>query len=124
MKTFVVGNGKAIFDLRDHPHLTGILDGMTIDSEDNLWVALFGGGGVIKINSKTGELMAFIQLPSVTYVTSCTFGGDNFATLFVTTSRLKLDTNGRKNEPLAGCVFTIDNLGVKGTVNNECLLNI
>lgn len=93
---------------------------MTIDSEDNLWIALFGGGGVIKVNSQTGQLERFIQLP-VTYVTSCTFGGRNLHTLYVTTSRFKLDEDGKKNEPLAGCVFAIDNLGVRGTVNNDCM---
>lgn len=32
-------------------------DGMTIDDEDNLWVALYGGGAVIKVNPSTGDLL-------------------------------------------------------------------
>ena len=32
-------------------------DGMCIDDEDNLWVACFGGGRVIRFNGKTGEEM-------------------------------------------------------------------
>lgn len=34
---------------------------MTIDTDDNLWVALYGGGSVIKVNPKTGNLLKVIS---------------------------------------------------------------
>lgn len=37
--------------------ITGFPDGMTIDEEDNLYIALYGGGSVIKVNPRTAELV-------------------------------------------------------------------
>lgn len=50
----------------------------------------------------------------VTYITSVCFGGPDLNVLFVTSSRLHLDDDQMKEEPLAGSVFTVRNLGVTG----------
>lgn len=51
-------NNRTVFDLAKYKdRLSGFPDGMTIDTEDNLYVALYGGGAIIKINSTNGELM-------------------------------------------------------------------
>lgn len=44
-----ISNKKVLIDLSS---VQGNPDGMTIDSKDNLWVALFGGGKVIKLTLK------------------------------------------------------------------------
>ena len=75
-------------------------DGMAIDEEDGLWVALWGGSGVHRYD-RTGRLDRVIELP-VSNVTACAFGGPNQRTLFVTTSRQGLDEN---DQPEAGAVF-------------------
>ncbi len=49
-------------------------NGMTIDTEDKLWVALYGGGRVIRINPENAEVEFEVELP-VPKPTSCTFGG-------------------------------------------------
>lgn len=108
-----ISKPKILLDMDSYPNLKGIPDGMTVDTEDNLWVALYGGKAVIKVDSKTGKLLLVIEMP-VTYVTSVTFGGANFKTLFATTSRLNLSPNELLNEPTAGSVFAINNLGVRG----------
>ncbi|KAF5270369.1 hypothetical protein FQR65_LT05557 [Abscondita terminalis] len=108
-----LSNQKVLFDLEHYPHLKGIPDGMTIDLDNNLWVALFGGKAVIKVHSITGKLLLVKNMP-VTYVTSVTFGGPNYEVLYVTTSRLKLSDEELLSEPSAGSVFAIHNLGVAG----------
>lgn len=75
-------------------------DGMTLDADDNLWVALWGGNCVIQL-SPEGKLLRKIDLP-VTKVASCTFGGADLSTLFITTASWNID------EDLAGSVFSIE----------------
>lgn len=42
---FFIANKKTVFDLQKN-NIPGLPDGMTIDTDENLWVAVFGGGGV------------------------------------------------------------------------------
>nr|CAH7717324.1 unnamed protein product [Callosobruchus chinensis] len=115
-----IQNKKIIFDLRDHPSLEGIPDGMVADEEGNLWIALYGGSAIIKIDPNTGDLLETIKMP-VKYCTSLVFGGTDLATLFVTTSRLKLKEEELSQSPSAGSVFAISNLGVKGKILHEAV---
>ena len=73
-------------------------DGMTLDAEYNLWIALWDGSCVIKL-SPDGKLLDQIKLP-VSRVTTCTFGGDDLSTLFITSASFEV------NEELAGSVFS------------------
>ena len=66
------------------PVENGVPDGMCIDADDNIWVAIWGGHRIEKRDGKTGELLAIIHVPA-TNVTSCCFGPD-LHTLFITTS--------------------------------------
>ncbi|KAK5650612.1 hypothetical protein RI129_001641 [Pyrocoelia pectoralis] len=106
-------NQQTILDLDNYADIKGIPDGMTIDADDNLWVAVFGGKLVLKVNSTSGELIQRIEMP-VTYVTSLAIGGDNLDVLYVTTSRLHLTQDQILQEPLAGSVFAIQGVGVRG----------
>jgi sugar lactone lactonase YvrE len=81
----------------------GYPDGMAIDEEDGIWVALWGGGAVHRYDSD-GRLDLVVDLP-VSNVTACTFGGSELRTLFITTSRQGL---GPADEPDAGAVFRYD----------------
>lgn len=62
----------------------GAPDGMTIDAEDHLWVALFGGACVHRY-APDGSLAGIVRLPP-RQVTSCAFGGEDLTELFVTTA--------------------------------------
>ena len=86
----------------------GYPDGMAIDEEDGIWVALWGGGGVNRYDNG-GRLDLVVELP-VSNVTACAFGGPDLRTLFVTTSRQGLDPD---DQPDAGAVFRYD-AGVRG----------
>jgi sugar lactone lactonase YvrE len=80
--------------------LPGIPDGMTLDAEGNLWVALWDGSAVIQL-SPSGKLLQEIKLPA-SRITSCTFGGRDLTKLFITTASMGVD------EQLAGSIFVVD----------------
>jgi len=92
----------------DTAALDGVPDGMTIDSDDKLWVAFCHGSAVIQFDPLRGTVVRRIALPCYETTSVC-FGGDQFATLFVTTGIAK-----DRREPLAGRVLAIHNLGVHG----------
>lgn len=80
--------------LTEIPAELGFPDGMTIDVEGRLWVAMYGGGGVTVWDSADGSLLHRIRVPA-TYVTSVTFGGEDLSQLYVTSavSRNELTEN-------------------------------
>jgi sugar lactone lactonase YvrE len=89
-------------------HLTladGWPDGMTIDAEDHLWIAVWGLGQVQRY-SPTGDLVQVVDVPAP-FTSSVGFAGDDLATLVITTSHRDLDDAGRSAYPDAGRLFTI-----------------
>jgi sugar lactone lactonase YvrE len=85
------------------PEKDGLPDGLTVDLDGHLWLALWGGGSVRRY-SPDGDLELVVALP-VTNVTSIAFGGPDLTDLFVTTARQGIDAVQRRREPLAGSVF-------------------
>ncbi|XP_060527368.1 regucalcin-like [Cylas formicarius] len=118
----VISNERVLFDLADHSELSGIPDGMTIDTDENLWVALFGGSAIIQVHPVTGDLLQVVPMP-VQFVTSLCFGGGELEILYATTSRLHLNEEGVQQQPSAGSVLSIEGLGVKGRPDFEVVLN-
>jgi sugar lactone lactonase YvrE len=86
---------------------TGTPDGLTVDAEGGVWVALWGGSAVHRY-SPSGTLDAVISLPAA-QVSSCAFGGADLDTLFITTSAEGLASP----EPEAGALFAV-RPGVRG----------
>ena len=86
-------------------------DGLAVDAEGGVWVALHGGWGLHHY-SPEGELVAVVALP-VARVTSCCFGGGHLRDLYVTTRREGLSTAERAAQPLAGALLRLD-AGVAG----------
>ena len=90
------------------PDQVGSPDGISVDSEGYVWVALWDGGAVHRY-SPSGRLDGRIEVP-VKRPTACAFGGPRLDQLFITTSRLGIDAT---QQPLAGAVFRAD-VGVAG----------
>lgn len=82
------------------PPDAGAPDGMTVDADGRLWVALWGGAAV-RCYRADGTLEEHVPLP-VTHVTACTFGGPDLAELYITTSRQGVPEGA---QPEAGALF-------------------
>jgi xylono-1,5-lactonase len=93
----------------------GLPDGLTTDREGCLWVAHWAGSRVSRFGPN-GELLDVIALP-VSQVTSCTFGGEELKTLFITSASIGLQTS-EAPESLAGALFAVD-LDVGGVAANR-----
>jgi sugar lactone lactonase YvrE len=87
-------------------------DGMAIDDEGLLWVAVWDGCRVDRINPADGRRVAVVRVPTRN-VSSVAFGGPLRDELFVTTARAGLNNNALSAEPYAGDLFTV-RLGVTG----------
>jgi len=91
----------------------GLPDGHAIDSDGNLWIAMFFGGGIVKVDGKTGEKLQKIAIADgVRKITSCQFGGPNLDELYVTSARNDNIKEGEDDG--SGSLFKITGLGVKG----------
>jgi len=82
----------------------GLPDGLTVDAEGHLWVALWGGGAVLRLDGHDGRELARVTLP-VTQVTSCTFGGPALDELYITTVTAGLSGPQLAAQRTAGGIF-------------------
>lgn len=78
-------------------------DGLTVDAEGGIWVALWDGGAV-RCYTSEGSLVATVPVP-VDRPTSCAFGGPDLTTLFITTARHGLGETALARQPMLGACF-------------------
>ncbi|NGM20253.1 helix-turn-helix domain-containing protein [Roseomonas stagni] len=90
----------------------GVPDGLTVDSDGFVWVALWDGWRVARF-APDGRPDRVIHLP-VPRPTSVAFGGEGFDTLFVTSARVRLSAAELAAAPLSGSVFAIETGGLRG----------
>ncbi len=90
----------------------GHFDGMTIDEEGMVWIAVFGGWGVWRYDPQSGALLEKVLVP-VEQITSCTFGGDNLDELYITSCRYLMDEQALREQPLAGSLLRVK-VGARG----------
>jgi sugar lactone lactonase YvrE len=88
---------RTFVEITDTP---GSPDGMTVDAQGHVWVALYGGAAVRRYRPD-GILDGVIELP-VTNVTACTFAGADLDELVITTSREGVPEG---TQPEAGSLF-------------------
>jgi sugar lactone lactonase YvrE len=89
----------------------GIPDGLAVDDDGGVWVALYGGGAVRRYDAE-GALDQVIAVPADN-VTACCFGGDDGRSFYITTASVGLTADERRLQPLAGSVFVTD-VGLSG----------
>lgn len=102
-QTGEIADRSVLARLPDH---TGSPDGMCLDTEGGLWVALWGGHGVLQMDPESGAVLGRVEVPAPN-VTSCTFGGKDLDTLYITTARAGLTPEQLERFPQAGNVFSI-----------------
>lgn len=94
----------------------GTGDGATVDAEGYYWSAEFRGSRLVRY-APDGTVDRMVDLP-VSRPTSCAFGGDGLATLFVTSAKIMLSEAELAAEPHAGALFALD-VGVCGLPEAE-----
>ena len=86
------------------PEDMGFPDGMTIDEQGKLWIALFRGSALTRWDPKTGHLLDRVPIPA-SNVTSCALGGVDLRDMYVTTARTGLSNEEHAAQPHAGGTF-------------------
>lgn len=90
----------------------GYPDGLTVDVNGNVWVALWGEGRVVCLAAETGAMLTSVEVPAA-HVSSCCFGGADLETLYITTARQGLCEEQLSQFPESGGLFCV-RPGVKG----------
>jgi sugar lactone lactonase YvrE len=94
------------------PAELGLPDGMAMDEEGMLWIALWGGYGVGRFDLQAGQMVDFIDIPAP-HVTACCFGGVKLDHMIITTARSGLSEEELQTYPESGNVFIVKT-SVKG----------
>lgn len=89
----------------------GYPDGMCIDAEDHLWVAVYGRGEVRRV-SPAGEVVAVVKVPAP-QTTSVAFAGQGLDALVITTANYQMSEGELAEFPDSGRLF-IGSVGVRG----------
>jgi len=84
------------------PASLGMPDGLVVDAEGCVWVAVWGASAVLRFTPE-GRQVAHVVVP-VRYPTSCAFGGKDRTTLLITTAAWP---HGGTVEPNAGGLFAV-----------------
>jgi sugar lactone lactonase YvrE len=111
MKTGNLGTMKTLIDMTHYGQVGKIfLGALTVDHEDHLYMLLFGGGKILKVDTKTKKVEQEIKL-IVEQPTGLEFGGKHLDTLYVTSAAKGL--HHEQTYP-AGYLMKISNLGTTG----------
>ena len=100
----------------EFPVEIGYPDGLIVDAEGFVWVALWEGGSLHRY-SPDGRLDLIVPVPA-SQTTKCAFGGKDLQDLYVTTAWVGLDAAARAQQPHAGSLFRI-RPGVSGKKINR-----
>ena len=90
----------------DSSEETGVPDGLCVDQEGCVWSARWDGWR-ISCYDPLGQLMQEIPM-LVQRPTSCTFGGSDLKTLFITSAWTGLTQTERRQQPMAGDLFFVE----------------
>ncbi|XP_078683907.1 regucalcin-like [Branchiostoma floridae x Branchiostoma belcheri] len=112
MTTGTPSNRRPVVTFKEE--VDGIPDGMCIDTEGKLWVAMFNTGQVIQVDPNTGTQLRSVKF-AAPRTTSCCFGGPNLDVMYVTSARTGYSAEDIQKYPLSGCLFQVTGLGAKGT---------
>lgn len=102
-----LGEGRIVCSV---PGSVGLLDGLVVDAQANVWVAVCGAGQVWRLDPGSGMRTAVISVPTQ-WVTSCAFGGEDLSTMYITTARYD-------DAPQSGLLYAA-NLPVRGRQPNR-----
>jgi sugar lactone lactonase YvrE len=87
--------------MRPDEIVRGVPDGSTVDADGYLWNCRFYGSCIVRV-APDGTIDSIVEFP-VSNVTTCTFGGEDLSTLYVTSA-----SGDSEGEELAGGLFAIE----------------
>jgi sugar lactone lactonase YvrE len=99
----------AVTSRRHLVDVDGSPDGLCVDADGCVWVALWGAGQVRRY-TPDGTLDRTITVPA-SLTTACCFGGDRLTDLYITTARVGLSDDELAEQPLSGSVFVVPDAG-------------
>jgi sugar lactone lactonase YvrE len=82
------------------PRDVGMPDGLAVDTDGCVWLAVWGAGQVWQLDPQDGRVMTWVSVPTP-LTTSCAFGGARLSTLYVTTAM-------REGDPLSGLLYAAE----------------
>ena len=82
----------------------GVPDGLCVDANGLVWVALNGGGQVVQVDPVRGRVVGCVRVPT-SRVTACAFGGADLCDLFITTARDASGSVRGADDDEAGSLF-------------------
>lgn len=94
-----IRNQSTIFVAND-----GMPDGMAIDEDDNVWVAVWGSGCVYHIDPRSGEVLGKIETDAP-QVSSVAIGNGS---IYITSATLGMSAEVLKEYPASGALFVAD----------------
>jgi len=112
LQTGLISNRRVVHEVPDASP-----DGMAIDAEGYLWVAVWGGSRVERFDPDDGRLLEVVRVPT-SHVSSVAFGGPDLDDLYITTAREDLTEEELAAEPDAGDLF-VARPGAKGLPANR-----
>lgn len=112
VSTGAISARRTLVDLRDIP---GRPDGLTVDAEGGIWVAMARGGAAVRRFTPNGRLDHLVEMP-VPNVTSLAFGGSDLDDLYITTSQFGA---GSGDLPHEGALFRLSDIGIHGREPNR-----
>jgi sugar lactone lactonase YvrE len=98
-----ISEGRVLLAVAEH---VGTPDGLTVDADGDLWVAIYGGGRVHRYSAE-GLLRDELILPAA-QSTSCAFAGPELNRLYVTTATEGWSDEQRQAHPAAGLVYRFE----------------
>jgi sugar lactone lactonase YvrE len=102
-------SGKRVFAAKVD---RGAPDGSCLGADGRLWNCRVGGGASVACFRPDGALDRLVELPC-SWPTSCSFGGPDFATLYVTSARFTMTGRHIAAHPEEGALFAL-NVGAGG----------
>lgn len=109
LRTGTIANRRSLITLDASD---GTPDGLTVDEDGCLWIAVWDAWRISRFSPEGKELQR-IKMP-VPRPTSCCFGGTNLDTLYVTSASVRLNEQTQLLSPQSGSLFAITINGVRG----------
>lgn len=89
--------------LSDFQAIPGKPDGLCVAPDGDIWVAMWGGASVVRLNP-SGQILQVIEVP-VPHVSSCCIGGKDSESLFISTSTMRLSPAMMEDAPWSGSLL-------------------